>query len=314
MSYESGQPHVYLLQIETGQRELVGNFPGMTFAPRFSPDGQKVIMSLLRDDGNSNIFAMDLQEPHDDAADQLDLDRHLAVLFARRQPGRVHLRPRRPRRRSTSMDADGSDQTRISFGDGVYSTPVWSPRGDLIAFTKQSGGEFQIGVMQHRRLRRAHPVDRFPAGRADLGAERARADVLPRSRRLRRAAALFDRPDRPQRAGDPDRQLRVGPGLVAAARIGRPTTGRLDRCRNSGRAAFHGSAAFWPHFRLGFAANCARSTGGTADGSSGNQRLTMSLERRLTATWLLDDQRNHSNAEGEAGMRRIAELTTQSRS
>ena len=48
-SYESGQPQVYLLQLETGQRELVGNFPGMTFAPRFSPDGQKVIMSLLRD-------------------------------------------------------------------------------------------------------------------------------------------------------------------------------------------------------------------------------------------------------------------------
>ena len=61
MSYESGQPRVYLLQIETGQRELVGNFPGMTFAPRFSPDGQKVIFSLLRDDGNSNIFAMDLR-------------------------------------------------------------------------------------------------------------------------------------------------------------------------------------------------------------------------------------------------------------
>ncbi|MGN6768141.1 MAG: Tol-Pal system protein TolB, partial [Rhizobiaceae bacterium] len=61
MSYESGQPRVYLLQIETGQRELVGNFPGMTFAPRFSPDGQKVIMSLLRDDGNSNIFTLDLR-------------------------------------------------------------------------------------------------------------------------------------------------------------------------------------------------------------------------------------------------------------
>ena len=46
------------------------------------------------------------------------------------------------------MGADGSGQTRISFGGGSYSTPVWSPRGDLIAFTKQSGGEFQIGVMK----------------------------------------------------------------------------------------------------------------------------------------------------------------------
>jgi TolB protein len=46
------------------------------------------------------------------------------------------------------MGADGSGQTRISFGGGSYSTPVWSPRGDLIAFTKQSGGKFQIGVMR----------------------------------------------------------------------------------------------------------------------------------------------------------------------
>ena len=28
-----------------------------------------------------------------------------------------------------------------------YATPVWSPRGDLIAFTKFLGGEFYIGVM-----------------------------------------------------------------------------------------------------------------------------------------------------------------------
>ena len=60
MSYGQGQPRVYLLNIETGQREVVGNFPGMTFAPRFSPDGHRVIMSLQQG-GNSNIFVMDLR-------------------------------------------------------------------------------------------------------------------------------------------------------------------------------------------------------------------------------------------------------------
>src|ERR1700733_10359682 len=46
------------------------------------------------------------------------------------------------------MNADGSNIQRISFGDGKYGTPVWSPRGDLIAFTKLHGGQFYIGVMR----------------------------------------------------------------------------------------------------------------------------------------------------------------------
>jgi len=36
MSYGQGDPRVFLLNIETGQREIVGNFPGMSFSPRFS--------------------------------------------------------------------------------------------------------------------------------------------------------------------------------------------------------------------------------------------------------------------------------------
>ncbi|MGQ2930606.1 MAG: Tol-Pal system protein TolB, partial [Sphingopyxis sp.] len=46
-----------------------------------------------------------------------------------------------------TMNIDGSNQQRISFGGGRYATPEWSPRGDLIAFTKMGGGEFRIGVM-----------------------------------------------------------------------------------------------------------------------------------------------------------------------
>jgi TolB protein len=45
------------------------------------------------------------------------------------------------------MNADGSGVHRISFGAGKNGTPVWSPRGDLIAFTKEDGGTFRIGVM-----------------------------------------------------------------------------------------------------------------------------------------------------------------------
>jgi TolB protein len=146
MSFEGGQPRVYLLQLETGQREVVGNFPGMTFSPRFSPDGQKVIMSLQQD-GNSNIYTMDLRSRTTtrltsgaaiDTAPSYSPD-GTQVAFESDRGGRQQI---------YVMGADGSNQRRVSFGDGSYSTPVWSPRGDLIAFTKQSGGKFSIGVMR----------------------------------------------------------------------------------------------------------------------------------------------------------------------
>ena len=46
------------------------------------------------------------------------------------------------------MDADGRGVRRISYNKGRYATPVWSPRGDLIAFTKILKGTFYIGVMR----------------------------------------------------------------------------------------------------------------------------------------------------------------------
>ncbi len=60
LSYFKNLPRVYLLDIETGTQEVVGDFPGMTFAPRFSPDGKKIIMSFAKD-GRSDIYTMDLE-------------------------------------------------------------------------------------------------------------------------------------------------------------------------------------------------------------------------------------------------------------
>jgi len=45
------------------------------------------------------------------------------------------------------MESDGSKVKRISFGKGRYATPVWAPKGKLIAFTKMHKNKFYIGVM-----------------------------------------------------------------------------------------------------------------------------------------------------------------------
>ena len=146
MAYGQGDPRVYLLNIETNQREIVGNFPGMSFSPRFSPDGQRVIMSL-QEGGNSNIFVMDLRSkamtrltdtPAIDTAPSYSPNA-TQICFELDRGGKPQI---------YIMGASGGAAQRISFGDGSYSTPVWSPRGDYIAFTRQSGGKFAIGVMK----------------------------------------------------------------------------------------------------------------------------------------------------------------------
>ncbi len=145
-SFEGETPKVYLLNIETGQKEIVGSFPGMTFAPRFSPDGQRIVMSLERD-GNSNLFAMDLRSRR---TAQLTNDKAIDTAPCYSPDGRqiAFETDRDGTRQIYVMDADGSNARRISRGQGTYSTPVWSPRGDLIAFTKMIGGQFLIGVMK----------------------------------------------------------------------------------------------------------------------------------------------------------------------
>ncbi|KAA6204992.1 MAG: Tol-Pal system protein TolB [Candidatus Tokpelaia sp.] len=140
-------PRVYLQQIEDGKRELVGRFPNMTIAPRFSPNGQKVIMSLLEDDGGSNIYTMDLTT-HQTSRLTSGSAINTGGSYSPDGGKIVFETDRNGKQQIYVMNADGSDQKRISFGDGSYSTPVWSPRGDYIAFTKLTDRQFSIGVMR----------------------------------------------------------------------------------------------------------------------------------------------------------------------
>ena len=137
---------VYLFNIETGEQEQLGTFRGMTFAPRFSPDGRQVLMAVERN-GNSDVFKMDLatrrltrltDNPAIDVSPSMSPDgRRIAFTSDRGGTQQIYV-----------MNADGSNQKRITFGEGRYQTPVWSPRGDLIAFTRQYKGHFFIGVIR----------------------------------------------------------------------------------------------------------------------------------------------------------------------
>ncbi|MEL6323827.1 MAG: Tol-Pal system beta propeller repeat protein TolB, partial [Pseudomonadota bacterium] len=155
MSYEGGRPRVYIFNIQTGRQEVLGNFPGMTFAPRFSPDGRSVVMSQAQN-GNSDLFLMDLRSrqtrrltdhPAIDTSPAMSPDGR-QIVFNSDRGGSPQLYIMNTDGSPLACPSGGRDVAcRITFGRGQYSTPVWSPRGDLVSFTKQIGGKFHIGVI-----------------------------------------------------------------------------------------------------------------------------------------------------------------------
>ena len=149
MSYvKANSPRVFIFDIETGQQEIVGEFPGMTFAPRFSPDGKKIVMSYSDPDvGNSEIYILDLQTR---STERITNNSGIDVSGSFSPDGKniVFNSDRAGRRHIYIIDNKGKNLRRISREAGSYYTPVWSPRGDMIAFTKQEGGQFYIGVME----------------------------------------------------------------------------------------------------------------------------------------------------------------------
>ncbi len=145
VTYYKKVPRVYIFDIETGEQELLGNFPGMSFAPRFSPDGKKIVMSIAKD-GNTDIYEMDLKSKKlsqltknvaiDTAPSYSPDGKRIAFVSDRSGIPQIYI-----------MDNDGDNVERISFGKGQYGDVNWSPRGDYLAFVKIQDSNFYIGVM-----------------------------------------------------------------------------------------------------------------------------------------------------------------------
>ncbi len=146
-SYETGFPHIYLLDVGSVKRKVLQNSAGtMSFAPRFAPNGKSVVYSLEQG-GNTDIYLMNLSSGKSrrltnaasiETAPSFSPDGS-QIVFESDRSGSQQL---------YVMSASGGSPKRISFGDGRYGTPVWSPRGDMIAYTKQNKGRFHIGVMR----------------------------------------------------------------------------------------------------------------------------------------------------------------------
>ena len=127
ISYSKMGPRVYMKDFRTGQDQLVGHFPGMSFAPRFSPDGNRALMSVSRD-GATNIYEIELDTMKTKKLTNSTKAINTSPSYTPDGNFIVFNSDRGGSRQIYKMNSDGSNVTRISFGAGRYATPEVSPQ------------------------------------------------------------------------------------------------------------------------------------------------------------------------------------------
>ncbi len=181
-SFSNGVPRVAVLDLDSGRTQIMQSTPGtMSFAPNWSPDGRWIAYSQ-EEGGATNLWLMDAASgaarpltrgPSIDTSPDFSPDGR-RIVFESDRSGQTQLYV-------LSLDEGGAaglpEARRISFGAGSYGTPAWSPRGDLIAFTRSDeaaaaegappASGLRIGVMRpdgngERLLTAAH-LDEGPS-------------------------------------------------------------------------------------------------------------------------------------------------------
>jgi TolB protein len=144
LSYQDGNPRIYVYDVDSGRQRLITASKNPTFAPRWSPDGKTILYSMAVG-GNTDVYKIAVEggtpvrlttAPGIDVGGSFSPDGR-QVVFESDRGGNQQV---------YVMAADGGNQKRVSFGAGRHATPEWSPRGDLIAFTRIAG-DFRVGVM-----------------------------------------------------------------------------------------------------------------------------------------------------------------------
>ena len=150
MSYKhkNKPPKVYVLDLETGKQTLICDIPYMSFAPRFAPDNNHAILSIAKK-GTTSIYEIEIPTGIQkrltsifgviDTSPSYSPDGKKVVFNSDRGGGKTQL---------YIMDRDGINVHKISSSEGNYRTPVWSPNGQWVAFTKILLGSFYIGIMK----------------------------------------------------------------------------------------------------------------------------------------------------------------------
>jgi TolB protein len=142
MSYRSGAPAIYLVDLRTNQRTRITSFPGLNTSATPSPDGSRIAV-VLGKDGNPELYTMNI---HGGGLERLTRTRgaessptwspdgtRLAYVSDEGGTPQVYV-----------MRVSGGAPQRLTRHANYCTEPDWSPLGDRLVVTSRAAGAFGL--------------------------------------------------------------------------------------------------------------------------------------------------------------------------
>ena len=150
VSFEDrGMPAIYIHELATTKREKVSSFKGINGAPDWSPDGQKLALTLSRD-GNPEIYMLDINTKAltrltnhygiDTEPRWLPDGENLVFTSSRSGGPQIY-----------KLNINDKSVRRVSFQGAYNARPDVTPDGRYLVYVHRRNGNFNVGVQDLQR-------------------------------------------------------------------------------------------------------------------------------------------------------------------
>ena len=150
VSFEANRSEIYLQDLRSGSRKRVSARPGVNGAPAWSPDGKRLALALSRQDGNLDIYTLELATQvltrltggsaiDTEPAWSLDGGQ---IYFTSDAAGGPQI---------YSVPADGGKAQRVTFEGSYNARPRMSPDGRQLAVVHNDRGNYRIALVDLAR-------------------------------------------------------------------------------------------------------------------------------------------------------------------
>ncbi len=142
LSYKSGDPMLYLANLNRRIETRLPSQRGRVIGGAISPDGNRIVAAVERD-GYTNLYLLD-RDGHE--LRTLTETRSINVGPAFSPDGRMvaFTSDRSGTPQIWVMPMDGAASRRLTYAGNYNTTPKFSPKGERIAYQSREGGRFEI--------------------------------------------------------------------------------------------------------------------------------------------------------------------------